>query len=229
MTQYDMKVLEKIGLLKMDFLGLANLTMLAKALDNVKQRHGVELDLGNLPLDDPKTYAMLGRGETRTVFQLEGSGMTPQRQSSCSRRRSTTSRRWSRCIGPARWRTSPATSRDATGASRPTHPDPVARADVLEETLRHHRLPGPGAPGRAQAGRATAWARPTSCAARWARRKRRSWRARARSSSSRCIANGYPHATAERVWELLAAVRGLRLQQGARRTATRWSRIRRRI
>jgi DNA polymerase-3 subunit alpha len=76
MTQYDMKVLDKIGLLKMDFLGLANLTMLSKTLDNVKQRHGTELDLGQLPLDDPKTYAMLGRGETRTVFQLEGSGMT---------------------------------------------------------------------------------------------------------------------------------------------------------
>jgi DNA polymerase III subunit alpha len=76
MTQYDMKVLDKIGLLKMDFLGLANLTMLAKALDNVKRVQGIELDLAKLPLDDPKTYAMLSRGETRTVFQLEGSGMT---------------------------------------------------------------------------------------------------------------------------------------------------------
>jgi DNA polymerase-3 subunit alpha len=76
MTQYDMKVLEKIGLVKMDFLGLANLTMLAKALALIKQVHGVDLDLGKLALDDPNTYAMLGRGETRTVFQLEGSGMT---------------------------------------------------------------------------------------------------------------------------------------------------------
>ncbi|MGI9147167.1 MAG: DNA polymerase III subunit alpha [Chloroflexota bacterium] len=76
MTQYDMKVLDKIGLLKMDFLGLANLTMLSKALDNVKAVRGIELDLGKLPLDDPKTYAMLSRGETRTVFQLEGAGMT---------------------------------------------------------------------------------------------------------------------------------------------------------
>ena len=76
MTQYDMKVLEKIGLLKMDFLGLANLTMLSKALENIKQRHAIELELGELPLDDPRTFAMLGRGETRTVFQLEGGGMT---------------------------------------------------------------------------------------------------------------------------------------------------------
>ncbi|HLZ28969.1 MAG TPA: DNA polymerase III subunit alpha [Chloroflexota bacterium] len=76
MTQYDMKVLDKIGLLKMDFLGLANLTMLSKALDNVKARTGIELDLARLPLDDATTYAMLSRGETRTVFQLEGGGMT---------------------------------------------------------------------------------------------------------------------------------------------------------
>jgi DNA polymerase-3 subunit alpha len=76
MTQYDMKVLDKIGLLKMDFLGLANLTMLSKALANIKEGHGVELDLSTLSLDDPATYQMLGRGETRTVFQLEGSGMT---------------------------------------------------------------------------------------------------------------------------------------------------------
>jgi DNA polymerase III subunit alpha len=76
MTQYDMKVLDKIGLLKMDFLGLANLTMLSKALDNIHQRRGIELDLASLPLDDEPTYTMLGRGETRTVFQIEGGGMT---------------------------------------------------------------------------------------------------------------------------------------------------------
>jgi DNA polymerase-3 subunit alpha len=76
MTQYDMKVLDKIGLLKMDFLGLANLTMLSKTLENIRLTRGVQLDLGKLALDDGPTYAMLGRGETRTVFQLEGSGMT---------------------------------------------------------------------------------------------------------------------------------------------------------
>jgi DNA polymerase III subunit alpha len=76
MTQYDMKVLDKIGLLKMDFLGLANLTMLSKALANIKQHRGIDIDLNQLPLEDPPTYAMLSRGETRTVFQLEGGGMT---------------------------------------------------------------------------------------------------------------------------------------------------------
>jgi DNA polymerase-3 subunit alpha len=76
MTQYSMKGLEKIGLLKMDFLGLANLTMLEKAIRNVEESRGVKVDLGTMPLDDRKTYDMLARGETNSVFQLEGRGMT---------------------------------------------------------------------------------------------------------------------------------------------------------
>jgi DNA polymerase-3 subunit alpha len=76
MTQYHMKGLEKIGLLKMDFLGLANLTMLEKAIRNVEESRGVKVDLGTMPLDDQKTYDMLARGETNSVFQLEGRGMT---------------------------------------------------------------------------------------------------------------------------------------------------------
>jgi DNA polymerase III subunit alpha len=76
MTQYHMKGLEKIGLLKMDFLGLANLTMLEKAIHNVEESRGIKIDLGTMPLDDQKTYDMLARGETNSVFQLEGRGMT---------------------------------------------------------------------------------------------------------------------------------------------------------
>ena len=74
-TQYPAGVLEKIGLLKMDFLGLANLTILARAVRNVKQSHGVDIDVLNLPLDDKKTYDLLGRGECSGVFQLEGNQM----------------------------------------------------------------------------------------------------------------------------------------------------------
>lgn len=76
MTQYHMKDLEKIGLLKMDFLGLANLTMLERAVKNVEEVRGLRLDLGALPLDDQRAYEMLARGETNSVFQLEGAGMT---------------------------------------------------------------------------------------------------------------------------------------------------------
>ncbi|MFN0071820.1 MAG: DNA polymerase III subunit alpha, partial [Chloroflexota bacterium] len=76
MTQYSQKGLEKIGLLKMDFLGLANLTMLEKAIRNVEETRGIKVDLATMPLDDKPTYDMLARGETNSVFQLEGRGMT---------------------------------------------------------------------------------------------------------------------------------------------------------
>jgi DNA polymerase-3 subunit alpha len=67
--------LEKIGLLKMDFLGLINLSILSQAIKNVKQTTGVLLDVRGLPLDDAKTYELLGNGECVGVFQLEGQQM----------------------------------------------------------------------------------------------------------------------------------------------------------
>jgi DNA polymerase-3 subunit alpha len=73
-TQFSMKYVETAGLVKFDFLGLKTLTVLAKAQRFLRQK-GIELDLANLPLDDEKTYAMLGRGETVGVFQLESAGM----------------------------------------------------------------------------------------------------------------------------------------------------------
>ena len=74
-TGYPANVLEKIGLIKMDFLGLANLTILARAVRNVKRSHGVDINVLKLPLDDRKTYDLLGRGECSGVFQLEGGQM----------------------------------------------------------------------------------------------------------------------------------------------------------
>ena len=73
-TQFSMKYVEQAGLVKFDFLGLKTLTVLVQARALLAAR-GVELDLLRLPLDDPKTYAMLGHGDTSGVFQLEGSGM----------------------------------------------------------------------------------------------------------------------------------------------------------
>ncbi len=75
-TAFEMGILEKIGLLKMDFLGLSNLTVLARAVENIKKNHGIDIDVKNLPDGDAKTYDMLARGETTGVFQLEGGGMT---------------------------------------------------------------------------------------------------------------------------------------------------------
>ena len=74
-TQFEMSVLDALGLLKVDFLGLATLTIMARACDLIHQRHGVELSLDSIPTDDPETYELLGRGETAGVFQVEGSGM----------------------------------------------------------------------------------------------------------------------------------------------------------
>ncbi|MEW5870596.1 MAG: DNA polymerase III subunit alpha [Chloroflexota bacterium] len=74
-TQFEMNILDSLGLLKVDFLGLATLTIMAKACDLIRERHDVELSLDNIPTNDPETYALLGRGETAGVFQVEGSGM----------------------------------------------------------------------------------------------------------------------------------------------------------
>jgi DNA polymerase-3 subunit alpha len=74
-TQYPMGDLEKIGLLKMDFLGLRNLTMIAHSLEIIKRTRGEDLDLNHIPYDDPPTFALLSRGDTMGVFQLESRGM----------------------------------------------------------------------------------------------------------------------------------------------------------
>ncbi|MCX8061762.1 MAG: DNA polymerase III subunit alpha, partial [Anaerolineales bacterium] len=74
-TQFEMSVLESLGLLKVDFLGLATLTIMARACELIRQRHGIDLNLYNIPVDDPETYELLGRGETAGIFQVEGSGM----------------------------------------------------------------------------------------------------------------------------------------------------------
>jgi DNA polymerase-3 subunit alpha len=74
-TQFEMSNLDALGLLKVDFLGLATLSIMARACDMICKRHGVDYNLDNIPTDDPETYEMLGRGETAGVFQVEGSGM----------------------------------------------------------------------------------------------------------------------------------------------------------
>ncbi len=74
-TQYDMVWVEKIGLLKMDFLGLRNLTVMNNAVAEIRRTVDSSFDLARIPEDDPKTFEMLGRGETVGVFQLESDGM----------------------------------------------------------------------------------------------------------------------------------------------------------
>ncbi len=75
-TQYEMHAAEEVGLIKFDILGIRNLAILNSAIDIVKEQHGIEVDIKNIPLDDKKTFDMLARGETMGVFQLGGTGMT---------------------------------------------------------------------------------------------------------------------------------------------------------
>lgn len=74
-TGWDYPACEAIGLLKMDFLGLRNLTVIGDAIENIRKNRGEEIDLENLATDDPAAYELLGRGDTLGVFQLDGGGM----------------------------------------------------------------------------------------------------------------------------------------------------------
>lgn len=75
-TQYDMHGVEDAGLIKFDFLGLKNLSILSNAIEIIDHTRGIDIDIENIPLDDTKTFEMLARGETMALFQLNGSGMT---------------------------------------------------------------------------------------------------------------------------------------------------------
>jgi DNA polymerase-3 subunit alpha len=74
-TQFEMKPLESVGLLKMDFLGLKTLTIVQEAVEWVERNHGVKLDVSTLPMDDQPTFDLLNRGDTVAVFQVESKGM----------------------------------------------------------------------------------------------------------------------------------------------------------
>jgi DNA polymerase-3 subunit alpha len=75
LTQYDGKVIEDAGVIKMDFLGLKNLTIIRDALRLIKQNHGIDIDIDTIPLDDKETLDLFARGETNGTFQFESAGM----------------------------------------------------------------------------------------------------------------------------------------------------------
>ncbi|MBN1691696.1 MAG: DNA polymerase III subunit alpha [Dehalococcoidia bacterium] len=75
MTQFSMENVARLGLLKLDFLGLANLTLLAKAREVIREQHGIDLDLLRIPINDAKTFELFSSGETMGIFQLESPGM----------------------------------------------------------------------------------------------------------------------------------------------------------
>jgi DNA polymerase-3 subunit alpha len=75
-TQYDMHQVEDAGAVKMDFLGIRNLSILGLAIKTIKKTKGLEIDIMDIPLDDKRTFELLKRGETQGLFQLGGAGMT---------------------------------------------------------------------------------------------------------------------------------------------------------
>jgi len=75
-TQFNMTTIEELGLLKMDFLGLRNLTVIRDALEMIEANHGVKIDFSKMDYDDPKVYEMISKGNTQGIFQLESGGMT---------------------------------------------------------------------------------------------------------------------------------------------------------
>ncbi len=74
-TQFEMGILERVGLLKMDYLGLATLTIMKRACELIEKRHGAVFDLYNIPVEDEKGFDLLARGDVTGVFQVEGQGM----------------------------------------------------------------------------------------------------------------------------------------------------------
>ena len=74
-TQYEGRVIEETGLIKMDFLGLKTLSIIKEAVDNIKRTRGIDLDMEKIPIDDPKTYQLYCEGRTTGTFQFESAGM----------------------------------------------------------------------------------------------------------------------------------------------------------
>jgi len=74
-SQYDGHYIEDVGMLKMDFLGLNTLSIISETLRNIKKRHGIDIDIEAIPIDDKETYELYGRGDTTVIFQFESPGM----------------------------------------------------------------------------------------------------------------------------------------------------------
>ena len=202
-TQWAMKDIERVGLLKMDFLGLSTLTLLDDAVRHIEATTGDRIDLDRLPLDDAKTYQLFGNGQTHGVFQFESSGM-----------RDTLRKAKPQCL------------EDLIALNALYRPGPL-RGGVVDDYIarkhgrvgievraaadgagpprdvRRHRVPGAGDAPRERAGGVHASARPTSCGARWGRRTRPRCRRTRDSFMTGCREHGIPEKKAAKIFELI--------------------------
>ena len=146
-VQYDMNAVAKLGLLKMDFLGLKTLTVIADAVENVRRTADPAFDLEQIPLDDPRTFALLNSGRTTGVFQLESGGM----QALCRQLQVSNIDEIIALIalyrpGPMEW--IPGLRPRQDGPEHGEVSPPAARGRVPRD-LRRHGLPGAGHGGGA--------------------------------------------------------------------------------
>ena len=145
-TGWDYPSCENIGLLKMDFLGLRNLTIIGDAIDNIKANKGIDVDLESLALDDEPTYELLGRGDTLGVFQLDGGPMRDLLRRMQPTEFEDIVAASSRCTGPARWARTPTTNTPTARTAAGRQTDPSKLAEPLREhprrDVRPDRLPG---------------------------------------------------------------------------------------
>ena len=152
-TQWNMKEVERVGLLKMDFLGLSTLTLIDDALKEIKRTEGIDLDIDNIPLDDAKTYQVFQDGAAFGIFQFESSGMRELL------RKAKPERLDDLIALNALYRPGPLKSGmvdDYIARKQGTKEvkyDLPQLAPILDGYLRRHRLPGAGDAHRAGAGR----------------------------------------------------------------------------
>ena len=191
-TQYSMKPIEEIGLLKMDFLGLRNLDVIEDALDIIERSTGDRVDMATLPLDDEKTYEMMARGDAVGVFQFESEGM----REALKKVQPTEFEdlvALVRALPPGRDGPDPdLRARQAQPGVDPVHrrpPAPDHRGDQGRDPL-----PGAVDADRQDARRLLRARRRTTCARRSARRTARRWPSSS-PSSSRAAARRAPRRT----------------------------------
>ena len=181
-TQWNMKEVERVGLLKMDFLGLSTLTLIQDCLAEIKRTEGIDLDIDNLPLDDPKTYKVFGEGAAYGIFQFESSGMRDllrKAKPEQSRRPDRAERALSSWTAQESGMVDDFIARKQGQTEikyelpqlEPILSDTYGVIAYQEQVMRI-----------AQSLAGFSWDRPTCCARPWGRRTPRSWRSSARRS-----------------------------------------------
>ncbi len=196
--------IEEIGLLKMDFLGLRNLDVIEDAVDIIQRSRGDEIDMEAIPLDDPKTYEMLSRGDSVGVFQLESDGM----REALKQIRPTRVQRHRRDQRPlparARCASSPTTRRGKRDPSSVTYPDDRLRP-ITEETYGCVHLPG-AAHGDLQAARPASRRAEADDLRKAVGKKKRDLMATMKDKFLEgCAASGTERRVADDLWSLMTA------------------------